>query len=271
MDKQPYEPPGQIILTAEVGSTLYGVQGADGVDDLDLMSVVVESPAYVTGLQQWESHVWRTADEGERSGQGDIDHTYHSVRKFLRLACQGNPSILAALFAPEAKCHARSGLGASLQTLAPSIVSKAAIPRYRGYMKAQYLRLVGKTGGGRGARTGARPELVEKYGYDTKFAMHMVRLGLQGCELMRTGRISLPMVGVDREICENIRHGRMKVESALSMAQGLDQTLESWIEAPAEVLDEPDYDAVNSWLQKCYLHSWGALNYVEFWPLKKLP
>jgi hypothetical protein len=38
-----------------------------------------------------------------------------------------------------------------------------------------------------------RPELVEKHGYDTKFAAHMVRLGYQGVELLETGRFTLPL------------------------------------------------------------------------------
>src|SRR5688572_31106775 len=38
-----------------------------------------------------------------------------------------------------------------------------------------------------------RPELEEMYGFDTKYAMHMLRLGFQGVELLTTGRLNLPM------------------------------------------------------------------------------
>jgi uncharacterized protein len=41
--------------------------------------------------------------------------------------------------------------------------------------------------GGAGAHTN-RPELVAVHGYDTKYAMHALRLGLQGIELLTTGR-----------------------------------------------------------------------------------
>ncbi len=258
--KPTYQPPGEVILTVEVGSTLYGVQGADGVDDLDLLSIVVERPEYVTGLKLWESHVWRTADEGERSGDGDIDHTYHSLRKFVRLACQGNPSILCALFAPADKLHLTTPLGLSLQSLFPSMVSKQAIPRYRGYMRSQALRLLGERGVGRGTRTGARPELVEKYGYDTKFAMHMVRLGCQGRELSETGKLRLPMKGLDRDICKHVRHGHWPLDEALNYAFTLDGELDAFqTGAKDSVLpDEPAWDVVNDWLHSAYETVWAS-------------
>lgn len=255
-----YDAPGTTILTVEVGSTLYGVQSADGVDDLDLVSIVVERPEYVTGLKRWESHVWRTAADGERSSAGDIDHTYHSLRKFVRLACKGNPSILIALFAPEKKLHLSTPLGLSLQSLAPSIVSRKAIPRYRGYMRSQALRLLGEKGVGRGARTGARPELVEKYGYDTKFAMHMVRLGLQARELSDTGRLRLPMRGIDRSVCKRVRHGDWTVDEALNFAFHLDAELaeiESG-ERESALPEKTDYGAVNDWLHAAYSEVWRS-------------
>ena len=254
------KPPGTVILAVEVGSTLYGVQGSDGVDDLDLMSVVVERSEYVTGLRRWESHVCRTAAEGERSQTGDIDHTYHSLRKFLSLACKGNPSILCALFAPERKLHVSSPLGLGLQRLYPSIVSKQAIPRYRGYMRSQALRLLGERGVGRGARTGARPELVEKYGYDTKFAMHMVRLGCQGRELSETGRLVLPMKGIDKGVCKRVRSGQFSVDEALNYAFHLDAELAAFEtgEKASVLPDEPDYEVVNAWLHEAYMQTWGV-------------
>lgn len=255
-----YAPPGTTILTVEVGSTLYGVAAQDGVDDLDLVSVVVEHPDYVTGLKRWDSHVWRTAADGERSGARDIDHTYHSLRKFMRLACQGNPSILCALFAPKHKLHHDTALGLAMQEMYPSVVSRQALPRYRGYMRSQALRLLGEKGVGRGARTGARPELVERYGYDTKFAMHMVRLGLQGRELAETGRLVLPMKGVDRGVAKAVRHGQWSVDEALNFAVHLDGELAE-LEQDCALPAEPDYEAVNDWLHSAYTSTWRLAHF----------
>lgn len=246
-----YEPPGTIILTVEHGSTLYGVTGDEGIDDLDLTSVVVEDPPYVTGLRTWDVHAARTAADGDRSALGDIDHTFYGLRKYVGLACQGNPSILSTLFAPLHKLHFSTDIGLSLQALSPCIISRQCIPRYRGYMRSQALRLLGEKGMGRGARTGARPELVAKYGYDTKFAMHMVRLGMQGVELATTGTLKLPMKGVDRDVAKAVRAGRWDVKEALTYAFSLDDELEK-LQLTSELPAEPNYDAVNDWLHMAY-------------------
>ncbi|MGH2758624.1 MAG: DNA polymerase beta superfamily protein [Actinomycetota bacterium] len=252
----PYEPPGEVIFIAEVGSTLHGT-GVEGQDDRDEMAVVVESPEFVTGLGRWDSHVWRTQPEGERSGPGDIDLVYYGVRKFLGLAINGNPSILVAIFAPPAKVVLETRLGRSMQILAPSIVSRQAIPRFRGYMRSQALRLVGERGMGRGARTGARPELVEEYGWDTKFGMHMVRLGLQGRELALTGRITLPMPSDDLALCRAIRTGAYSADEALQIAFDLDAQLAD-LEHNSSLPSAADVETVEAWLHEAYLTTWAG-------------
>jgi hypothetical protein len=53
----------------------------------------------------------------------------------------------------------------------------------------QRQRLVGE----RGQRDVNRVELIERFGYDTKYAMHMLRLGHQGVEFLESGRLTLPI------------------------------------------------------------------------------
>ena len=57
-----------------------------------------------------------------------------------------------------------------------------------------------------GAHTN-RPELVAVHGYDTKYAMHALRLGLQGIELLTTGRITLPVPSRIAPTCDRSAAG----------------------------------------------------------------
>ncbi|HSH59502.1 MAG TPA: nucleotidyltransferase domain-containing protein [Acidimicrobiales bacterium] len=66
------------------------------------------------------------------------------MRRFLRLAASGNPSILMALWAPVLYI---TPAGEELRALADAFVGRHVIPRYRGYMQAQTLRLLGLRGG----------------------------------------------------------------------------------------------------------------------------
>lgn len=62
--------------------------------------VCIEPPEYVIGLQRFEQYIYRTQPEGVRSGPGDLDLIVYSLRKWLRLALAGNPTILLPLFVP---------------------------------------------------------------------------------------------------------------------------------------------------------------------------
>lgn len=91
--------PGREILRCEVGSTLHGI--GIGSDDLDLMGVTVEPRHTITGLGRFEHFTWRTAGEGERSDPDDIDLVVYGLKKYVRLALTGNPTVVLPLYAPE--------------------------------------------------------------------------------------------------------------------------------------------------------------------------
>jgi len=98
------------ILRATVGSTVHGLHHG-GQDDRDEMAVFIEPPEYVVGLARaddgirgglygFEHYVERTQPEGMRSGPGDLDLVAYSLRKYVRLALKGHPTILLLLFVP---------------------------------------------------------------------------------------------------------------------------------------------------------------------------
>ena len=170
------------ILRATVGSRLHGLN-LEGTDDTDEIGVCVEPPEYVVGLRQFEQWVYRTQPEGHPSGPKDLDLAIYSLRKWVRLALAGNPTVLLLLFAPPSECRVRTPTGAELQQMAPSFISRAVALPYLGYFNAQRERLTGERGG-RALRKGLALEKPTA-GYDTKYAMHMVRLGYHGSSYWR--------------------------------------------------------------------------------------
>src|SRR5690606_7796194 len=176
----------------------------------DEMGVCVEPPEYVIGLRPFEQYIFRTQPEGVRSGPGDLDLTVYSLRKWTRLALDGNPTVLLPLFVPDSEIVRIDGPGRELRANAHRFVSRAAGRRFLGYLRAQRDRMLGRRGG----RHTNRPELVETYGFDVKFAAHMVRLGVQGVELLETGRITLPMPQPWRTWLRDLRQGRHSRQEA---------------------------------------------------------
>jgi uncharacterized protein len=246
------------ILRCQVGSGVHGTS-ISGTDDRDEMGICLEPPDYVIGLRTFEQYEYHTAWDRpgglrNRSGHGDLDETVYSARKWMRLALNGNPSVLLPLFVPPAEIVTVTPLGHELRELAPVIVSRQAGHRFAGYLEAQRRGLLSHDGKGRDV---TRPELIEQFGWDTKYGGHMVRLGYQGVELLETGRITLPMPEPQRAVVREIRLGRVPMEDALKAAGDLEARLRDLTET-SPLRAEPDRDAADAWLVGAYARAWNG-------------
>lgn len=249
------------ILRATVGSTLHGLHHG-GQDDRDEMAAFIEPPEYLLGLARargirgglygFEHFVVRTQSEGVRSGPGDLDLVAYSVRKYMRLALKGHPTILLLLFAPEPMVLLQTDLGRELRKLAPAILSRRVGRGYLGYLHGQKERLLGA----RGQKRVNRPELVDAHGYDTKYAMHAARLGYQGLELVESGRLTLPMPEAERSRVMAIRLGERSFEEAIAEIDEVEERLAEAVERTS-LPPEPDRERVDAFLVDAYRRAWG--------------
>lgn len=237
------------------GSEAYGLNLGTS-SDRDEMGVCVESLDAFGGFSEFEQYIHRTATErtgvsDQKSEAGDLDLVVYGLRKFLRLATQGNPSVLTLLYMQPEDCLQLTAVGRELQAMAPYIVSRQAGKRFLGYMESQRQRLLGE----RGQKKTNRPELEEKYGYDTKYAMHIVRLGLQGVELLSTGKITLPMTGEDRAFCLGIRTGKVTLDECLNRAGELERELKDLLDS-SPLPEQPDLKLIQNWMLHMYWEQW---------------
>ena len=259
-----------LVLRAQVGSGVHGTS-VGGQDDRDEMGICLEPPAFVTGLarvpagtgaqsrtvpfEQYERHTaWdRAGGTANRSGAGDLDVIIYSARKWARLALDGNPTVLLLLFVPDAEVVFRDEAGAELVEHADRFVSAQAAARFLGYLRAQQAAMTGQVG----AHTN-RPELVAAHGYDTKYAMHALRLGIQGVELLTTGRITLPVPEPDRSYLRSVRHGDVPLDEVLARIANAEDQL-STLATTTTVPTQPDRTWVDGWLHRTHLAYWDRL------------
>ena len=243
-----------LILKVLVGSGVHGT-AIEGSDDTDHMGICFEPPECVIGLERFEQYEHRTAWErgrNARSQAGDLDLVVYGLRKWLRLALAGNPTILLPMFTPSEHVIYEDRFGKALRDEVPEMVaSREAGRRFLGYMQAQRAKMLGL----RSTHTN-RPELIEAYGYDCKFAMHMVRLGLQGVEYLRTGRITLPVPQPDRDRLRLIRMGQVTKDEIIVWAEELEAEL-SGLLLTSPLPDRPDTARANAWLVSMYMAAWS--------------
>lgn len=245
-----------LIFECIAGSKLVGVN-LDNADD-DRMGLCIEPPEWALGLRRFEQYVGRTQPMGERSGEGDTDRVIYSLRKWAQLALSGNPTVLQLLFVPGTADHESDPEGmivswgahiswwAAWMEAGEWFASKKAGKAFLGYMQQQRQRIMSQ----RGMRVN-RPELVEAHGYDTKYAGHIIRLGLQGVEFLRSGYLILPMEEEERKRVLAVRRGEVDLNDVLQQAGDLEAEIKSLLDV-SPLPDEPAYNSVNDALVHTY-------------------
>lgn len=237
------------VLLTQVGSGLHGVV-VDDQDDRDETGVCIEPPEVILGHRRFDLFEYRSKPVGVRSGPGDLDLNVYPLRRYTSLLAAGNPTKLMLLFAPEREVVRQRWVGHDMRERREMFLSRAAGERFLGYLDRQTERFRGHLS----QRTN-RPELVERFGYDTKFAYHAIRLGLQGTELMVTGKITLPMLGTHREMLLAIRRGEHTRESVDRLLDKVRSDLVFAIEH-THLPRTANWEAVSEWTAFAYRSWW---------------
>lgn len=256
------------ILRVVTGSELYGTKVGDGLSDRDEIGICIEDKEYVYGLQKFDQYVYRDAavragETGQpkytaKSQPGDLDLTIYSLKRFLGLVVNGNPTLALIMYTPVSAQLLRSRYGDELLSLAPKLACVSTGKRFLHYMYDQKERLLGR----RGQKDINRPELVALHGYDTKYAGHVVRLGFQGREYLKTGHITLPMPETERQFVLDVRNGKFTLKDLEYVISDLDGQLEKLL-TTSLLRKRPDVQAIDRFLVDVYQRYWDEHRYAD--------
>jgi uncharacterized protein len=236
-----------LIMACIGGSQAHGAK-AGATDDTDWYGLYIPPPTKLLGLEREEHFVFTTGGQLGGNGPSDVDVCLYTLLKWAGLAAKGNPSALHFLFAPlEFSTDAWKHF-----SVRPEIfLAKGHVEPFLGFADDQMKRLLGQ----KGQKNVHRAELENKHGYDTKYAMHVIRLYGEVKELMENGRITLPRP--NRQELIEIRKGKY----SLSEIRELGVQLESEAlaaQARSPLPDEVDRDAISVLLADTHLRFWGT-------------
>jgi hypothetical protein len=168
--------------------------------------------------------------------------------KWAGLAAKGNPSALHFLFAP---FEFTTETWSHFLTQPELFLAKGHVKPFLGFANDQMKRLLGE----KGQKNIHRAELEHKHGYDTKYAMHVIRLYGEAKELMEHGRITLPRPNRD-ELVE-IRKGKYSLSEIRELGAQLEsEALAAQVSSPLP--DEVDRDAISRLVADAHLRFWNA-------------
>ncbi len=165
------------ILLSYRGSKAHGTyipnSNPNGIDDIDVMGIVIPPKEYLLGIKVFEQY---------EAFIGEWDVLVYDFRKFVRLLIKSNPNVMNLLFTPKHLTIRETPLGEKLRANRALFAHKGIYASFCGYSKAQLHKMTAQAY--QGYMGDKRKQLVDKYGFDTKNAQHLIRLLRQGIEFL---------------------------------------------------------------------------------------
>ncbi|HEY5030037.1 MAG TPA: nucleotidyltransferase domain-containing protein [Candidatus Angelobacter sp.] len=242
-----FDRPQNLIQLFVGGSELHGAK-VGKTDDTDLYGVYLEDPEHALGLNPREHFVWSTAGDERRNGPEDVDVTLYSLRKWAGMAAKGNATALHFLFAEPQEIDPKAWK--KILAEREVFLSRSSAKQFLGFADDQFKRLTGEKGSG---KKGQRPEYIGKYGYDTKAAMHGLRLLFECLELMTHKRITLPRP--EKDLLIEVRSGEWTLERVLAEAKKLVTEVEEAV-SRSPLPERVDREAISKLVAQVHLEFW---------------
>jgi len=236
-----------LIMAYIGGSQAHGAK-LGATDDTDWYGLYIPPAEKMLGLEREEHFVFTTGGKSGGNGPMDVDVCLYTLHKWAGLAAKGNPSALHFLFAPLA--HTTNIW--ERVTIRPEIfLARTHVKPFLGFADDQMKRLLGE----KGQKNIHRAELEKQHGYDTKYAMHVIRLYGEAKELMQTGRITLPRP--NREELIEIRKGKYRLSEIQELGKQLEgEALVAGEHSP--LAEKVDRGAISELITDVHLQFWNS-------------
>ncbi len=250
-----------VMYETLMGSMAYGV--ATDSSDRDIYGFCVppkqevfphldgEIPGFDEPKQRFsqfqQAHI---KDPSAAGGKGiEYDLTIYSIVRFLHLCLQCNPNMIDSLFTPRDCVLHITAVGTMVRDARHLFLHKGCWLKFKGYAYAQMHKMRTKN------PIGKRTQVREEFGYDVKFAYHLVRLIGECEQILLHGDIDLRR---DREHLKAIRRGEVPEEDVLRWAADKERQLESLYHT-SKLPDQADREGIRKLLLECLEHHYGSL------------
>lgn len=244
-----------IMYACYTGSVSYGV--SEDYSDLDIVGLCIPPIQEIfphtkgcvfgfdmpkNGFESWSEHHIHHKNK-------EYDFTIYNITTYFKLCMNGNPNMIDTLYSPQNCIIQNTPIGNLIRENRDLFLSKKCWHTFKGYAFSQKADLYKQ-------REGSRVELVEKYGFDTKAAYHLVRLIFEVEQILNEGTLDLQRSKYD---LKSIRNG----EWSLSDVENFFSTKEKQLEKVynnSKLQYSPQQDKIKQLLLKCLEHHYGSID-----------
>jgi len=257
-------PPGFLAANTHyetaMGSVAYGV--ADDTSDVDVYGFCIppKDEIFPRGeivgfgrqkdrFSQYQQHHIKDAAAGKQ-----YDVTIYSIVTYFQLCMENNPNMIDSLFTPQRCVLHCTQVANMVREHRRMFLHKGAFYKFKGYAYSQLHKMRTKD-----PQPGSkRAELREQYGFDVKFAYHVVRLLSEVEQILVEGDIDLQR---NREHLKAIRRGEVSEEEIRNWASDKERQLEQLcVDSPLPY--GPDEAKIKELLLQCLEVHYGRLEGV---------
>lgn len=253
-----------LMFEGVIGSKAYGCEDPNDSDE-DIVGMAMppknmifphldghilgfgKKPPSFENFQQHHIHFGET--------KRDYDVSVYGIVKMFQLCRDNNPNMIELLYLPKHCVYHSSLVYEHMRAHRSMFLHRGCYEKFRGYASSQLSKL-DKPGTKRSPK---RQATVEKYGYDTKFAYHIVRLMLECEQIYKEGTLRL---NSNRNIYKAIRNGEWPKEKFNRWFDEKESSMERLYNASPEEVSLPEYpdeEAIKQVLIECLEMHYGNL------------
>jgi predicted nucleotidyltransferase len=199
-------------------------------------------------FEQWQEH--HVQDVDAMGGRGrEYDFQVSNIVKYFHLCMENNPNMIDSLFTPQNCVLHSTKVGNHVRDNRRLFLHKGSWHKFKGYAYSQLHKISSKTPNGK------RLALVEEYGYDVKFAYHVVRLLNEVEQIMTEGDLDLQR---NNDQLKAIRRGEWTEEFLRQWAADKEKSLED-VYLKSTLPHSPDEEVIKTLLLECLEIHYGSL------------
>lgn len=248
-----------IVYEGVTGSIAYAA--TNNSSDMDIYGICMlpldmafpHRIGYIKGFGQAPEYFETMNQHHIQHNEKEYDVAILSIVKFFSLAAENNPNIVDVLFLPERCVLSQTEVGRHMRTNRHQFLHKGSMHKFLGYAHSQLKKIEVKV------PQGKRKELVDRHGYDVKFASHVVRLALECEDILTNYDLDLQKNG---DIIKSIKNGMYTIEELKTWFKEKEIALQK-LYVESKVPHSPDWAYLRTLLIQCFEIRYGNINEVN--------